>query len=222
VSDAANPKQVYASAPFGVTVTKPPGFWARYLPDVIGAVLVLILIALFVRWRRALNRWRMDVRGLVAYLRRDQAQLSELAAKSRWSDSFRFAIREDPDQRAPRLDYEESGLPLYSVRRSGNREVTLTTPAGTQYEDILLDGSAVPVDGAKLQLAFAEDRRRPVPWWASRADRGPRRRRKKHGPRSPVTAPAPVQQPRTESSSTPEAASPAHPESQEPTNTELW
>jgi hypothetical protein len=218
---AANSKQVYASAPFDVTVTKPPGFWAKYLWDVIGAVIVLILIALFVRWRRAVHRWRMDVRGLVAYLQRDGTQLSELAAPSRWNDSFRFAIR-DPDERAPRLDYEESGLPLYSVRRSGNREVTLTTPAGTEYEDIVLGGPAVSVGGTKLQLALVEDRRRPVPWWAARTDRGPRRRRKKHVPRSTATASTPGQESQTQFPSTPEAVSPAQPASQEPTNNELW
>jgi hypothetical protein len=162
----------------------------------------------------------MDVRGLVAYLRRDGTQLAELAAKSRSSDSFRFAIR-DPDDRKARLDYEESGLPLYTVRRSGNREVTLSTPTGAEYEDIALGADAVPVDGTKLQLTFAEDRKRPVPWWAARTDRGPRRRRKKHGPRPTRLPSAAGQQPQTPPDK-PEPNSSAPPASKEPTDHELW
>jgi von Willebrand factor type A domain len=224
-ADATNPQHVYANAQFDVTVTKPPGFWAKYLWYVIGAAIALILIALFVRWRRAINRWRMDVRGLVAYLLRDETQLSELAAKSRWSDSFRFAIR-DPDDRAPRLDYEESGLPLYSVRRSGNREVTLTSPAGAEYEDIVLGRDVVAADGTKLRLAFTEDRKRPVPWWAASTDRGPRRRRRKQTPRFAATAATAKQERQTQQAQpdgTPGGVTPAdQPPSQEPTDDELW
>jgi hypothetical protein len=224
VADAANPGHVYASAPFDVTVTKPPGIWAKYQGYIIGAIIALILLALFVRWRRAVTRWRMDVRGLVAYLRRDGAQLAQLPAKIRWNDAFRFAIQ-DPAEQTPRLNYEESGLPLYSVRRSGNREVTLTTPAGAVYEDVGLGGDAVPVEGSKLQLAFAEDRKRPKPWWAAGTDRGPRRRRKKRGPRPPVPPiSAASGPPQASSSSTPETVGPAPSASQEPVNTdsELW
>jgi len=219
VTNAAN-QQSLAEAQFDVTVTKPPGFWAKYLWYFIGGLIALILSALFVRWRRAVNRWRMDVRGLVGHLRQDGAEVSKLPAKARGGDSFRFAIR-DPDERTPKLDYEESGLPLYIVRRSGNREVTMTTPVGAEYEDIVLGGAAVPVTGTKLELAFTEDRKRPVPWWAAGTDRGPRRRHKKRRPPSTAATPVPGPPP-PESLGTPEAVNPAPPASQKPTNSELW
>ncbi|MGO9780146.1 MAG: vWA domain-containing protein [Streptosporangiaceae bacterium] len=221
VADAANPSHSYATASFDVTVTRPPGIWDKYGGYIIGAIILLILIALFLRWRRAVTRWRMDVRGLTTYLRRDGAQLSELPAKSRPSDSFRFVIQ-DLDERAPRLDYEESGLPPYTIRRSGNREVTLTTPAGVEHEDVVLGQDAVPVPGTKLQLAFDDDRRRPKPWWVAGAARGPRRRRKKPQPPAPPSFGTPGQEPLTPTPGAPEPTRPAEPSSEGPATNELW
>ena len=63
-------------ASFDVTVTKPPGIWGEYHWYIIGAIILLLLILLFLRWRRAVTRWRMDVRGLTAYLRRDERSCS--------------------------------------------------------------------------------------------------------------------------------------------------
>ena len=187
VVDAADPALVYNQEAVEVTVTKPPGFLAKYLWDIVGAAIVLILIVLFILWRRALHRWRVDVRGLVAILRRDSEQLGELRAPGKWDDSFRFAIRDEHEQTA-RLDYPQPGLSLYSVRRTGDREVTLTTPTGEKYEDIVLGGVGESIEGTGLVLSFV-DRKRPTPWWASGAARG------SHRPRSPRPAamPAPDQ-----------------------------
>ena len=217
VTDAAT-GQTMTKASFDVTVTKPPGIWGKYHWYIIGAIILLLLILLFLRWRRAVTRWRMDVRGLTAYLRRDETQLSELPAKSRAGDSFRFVI-EDLEERAPRLNYEETGLAPYIVRRSGNREVTLMTPVGGQFEDVVLGQDAVPVAGTKLQLAFADDRRRPKPWWAAGVDRGPRRRRGKPRPPAPPSYGTPGQPPSGPTTpGAPEPVGPAGPSSQEPTN----
>jgi von Willebrand factor type A domain len=221
VAAEANPSNIYASAPIDVQVTKPPGFWAQYLKYIIGAIILLILLAVFVYWRRKVSKWRMDVRGLVAYLQRDGAPVSELPAPGRPGNSFRFVIK-NLEERSPLLDYEASGLPPYTVRRSGNREVDLITPAGLRNEDVVLSGPAVPVAGTKLELAFDEDRKRPRPWWAAGADRGPRRRRNKDKQRVPQwTPPAPEQEPPDQPSVGTETVSPAQPASQEPTS-ELW
>ena len=216
-AEAGNPSHVFDTASFDVTVTKPPGIWGKYHWYIIGAIILLLLILLYLWWRRAVTRWRMDVRGLTAYLRRDQAQLSELPAKSRAGDSFLFVIQ-DPEGRSPQLDYEESGLPPYTVRRSGNREVTLTTPVGGRFEDVVLGQDAVPVAGTKLQLAFSDDRRRPKPWWAAGVDRGPRRRRKKPRPSAPPSFGTPGQPPSDPAPGAPEPVGPAGPPSPEPTN----
>jgi hypothetical protein len=215
VTDAGTGHMI-TSASFDVTVTKRPGIWDMYREYIIGAAILLLLILLFLRWRRAVTRWRMDVRGLTAYLRQDETQLSELPAKSRAGDSFRFVI-EDPEGRAPRLNYEESGLAPHIVRRSGNREVTLMTPAGEQFEDVVLGQDHVPVAGTKLQLAFTDDRRRPKPWWAAGVDRGPRRRRKKPRPPAPPVFGTPGQPPPGPTPGAPDPA-PGGPSSQEPTN----
>lgn len=215
----ASSGQVLATASFDVTVTKPPGFWAKYGSYIIGAIILLLLLLLFLRWRRAVTRWRMDVRGLSAYTRRDGTQLSELSARSRAADSFLFVIQ-DPEGRAL-LNYEDPRLAPYIVRRSGNREVTLTTPAGAQYENVVLGQDAVPVAGTKLQLAFDDDRRRPKPWWVLGADRGPRRPRRKRGPSAPPSFGTPGQPPFGTPGEPPSGPPPGAPEPVGPTS-ELW
>ena len=215
--DAGNPSHVFNTASFDVTVTKPPGIWDKYHWYIIGVIILILLLLLYLWRRRAVTRWRMDVRGLTAYLRRDQTQLSELPAKTRAGGSFLFVIQ-DPEGRSPQLDYEESGLPPYTVRRSGNREVTLTTPAGARFEDVVLGQDAVRVAGTKLQLAFTDDRRRPKPWWAAGVDRGPRRRRKKPRPPAPPSFGTPGQPPSAPTPGAPEPVEPAGPASPGPTN----
>ena len=217
---AANAKsgQVLATASFDATVTKPPGFWAKYEWYFIGAIIALILLLVLWRWRRAVHEWRMDVRGLAAHLRRDGAQLAQLDAPSRRSESFRFVIQ-NPDDRSPQLNYEGPGL-TYLVRRSGNREVTVTPPGGAQLEDVVLGEQTVPVEGTQLQLAFDEDRRRPRPWWVGRADRGPRRRRPKRSAQQWQQTPR-EQQPQPGPSVAQETISPAPPTGEQPTS-ELW
>ncbi|MGD0066798.1 MAG: VWA domain-containing protein [Streptosporangiaceae bacterium] len=215
--DAGNPSHAFNTASFDVMVTKPPGIWGKYRWYIIGLIILLVLILLYLWRRRAVTRWRMDVRGLTAYLRREETQLSELPAKTRAGDSFFFVIR-DPEEKTAQLDYAESGLPPYTVRRSGNREVTLTTPAGARFEDVVLGQDSVPVASTKLQLAFTDDRRRPRPWWAAGVERGPRRRRRKLRPPAPPSFGTPGQPPSAPTPGAPEPAGPAGPASPEPTN----
>ena len=215
--DAGRPGHIFNTASFDVTVTKPPGIWGKYHWYIIGVIVLILLLLLYLWRRRAVNRWRMDVRGLTAFLRQDQTQLSELPAKSRAGDSFLFVIQ-DPEGRSPQLDYEEAGPPPYTVRRSGNREVTLTTPTGAQFEQVVLGQDAVPVAGTKLQLAFTDDRRRPKPWYAAGIDRGPRRRRKKRRPLAPPSLGTPGQPPSGPAPGPPEPVGPAGPASPGPTN----
>jgi hypothetical protein len=215
--DPANPSHAFGTASFDVTVTKPPGIWAKYGLYIIVAIILFLLLLAFLLWRRAVTKWRMKVEGLTAYLRSGEAQVSELQASSRAGDSFRFVIQ-DPDGRSPRLDYEQPGLAPYIVKRSGHREVTLTTPAGQQHEDVVLGQDTVPVEGTKLSLTF-DDSRRPKPRWVAGADRGPRRRRKKR-PQAPSNRtpgqPLPDLAPGAQQS-----AEPAEPSSQGPAS-ELW
>jgi hypothetical protein len=185
--DAANPAVVYGVQSLEVTVTKPPGFWAQYLWDVIGIILAIIALILFIIWRRALHRWRMDVRGLVVLLQREGAQLYRLNAKDLWDDSFRFALREENGHYL--LDYPQPGLSEYTAVRSGNREVALTTPTGETHKHITIGGQGDPVPGTGLDLAFA-DRSHIGPWWTLGAARGPRRPDKDKSPTSVRAKPA--------------------------------
>ena len=121
VVDAANPSVVYSEALLVVTVTRPPGFLAQYLPDVLGILVAIILAILAVLWRREVVRRRKDVRGLVAILRRQGEQLgAELRAPGRWSDVFRFIIRDEAEPTA-RLDQPLRRISEYMSRRPGPR-----------------------------------------------------------------------------------------------------
>jgi von Willebrand factor type A domain len=188
VADAANPGLVYNEATLNIAVTRPPGFIAKYLWDIIGIIAALILVVLFVLWRRELHRRRVDVRGLIAILRRDGEQLgAELRAPSKWSDSFRFIVR-DEGEPTVRLDYPQPGFSLYTVRRSGNGEVTLVTPAGERYEHVVVGGPGEHMERGGLELAF-RDKSRP------RAAGRPARAARPQDSQGGRGAPVPGQQP---------------------------
>ena len=197
VVDAANPAIVYNEATLNVAVTKPPGFIAKYLWDIIGIIVAIILAILFVLWRRELHRRRVDVRGLIAILRRNGEQLgAELRAPSKWSDSFRFIVRDESEPTA-RLDYPQPGFSLYTVRRSGNGEVTLLTPAGERYEHVVVGGPGEPLEHSGLELAF-RDKRRPGaagrPARPARSQNGQRGQRGQSGRGGQEPAPQPHDQ----------------------------
>jgi von Willebrand factor type A domain len=164
VVDAANQSLVYNTETLNVTVTKPPGFFAKYLWDIVGIIALILLVILAVLWRRAVIRRRKDVRGLVAILRRNGDQLGrELLAPNRWSDVFRFMIRDEAEPTA-RLDFPQPGFSEYQVRRSGPNEVKLMTPAGGEPYDVVVGGPGETMDHNGLELAF-RDTRRPRGGW---------------------------------------------------------
>ena len=164
---AANPGQRLQRRPtLNVTVTKPPGFLAKYLWDIIG-----ILVADHPGHpRRALAAARSaadrkDVRGLVAILRRDGEQLGrELAGAEqvvRRVPASSSATRLEP---TARLDYPQAGVaPMYQVRRSGRGEVRLTTPTGLRAVRGRGRRARARHGHNGLELAF-RDTRHPAGW----------------------------------------------------------
>ncbi len=159
--DAANPSLVYSDVTMNVTVTKPPGFLAKYMWAILGILVLIVLAVLAWLWLRAAHRRKVDVRGLIAILRHDGEQLgAELKAPSKWSDIFRFIIR-DEEQQTARLDYPQPGFSAYTVKRTTNGEVRLITPAGERY-DVVVGGPGEVMEDNGLELAFRDLRRRRV------------------------------------------------------------
>ena len=188
VVDAANPSLVYNETTLNVAVTKPPGFLDKYLWDIIGLIALIILVILALLWRRAVIRRRKDVRGLVAILRRNGEQLGrELPAPNRWSDAFRFIVRDEAEPTA-RLDFPQAGFSEYRVRRSGPGEVKLMAPAGGEPYDIVVGGPGELMDHNGLELAFRDTRRPQGGRSGWGGGRGPDRRVSSSRP-APTTSP---------------------------------
>jgi von Willebrand factor type A domain-containing protein len=188
--DAANSGTVYNDATLNLTVTKPPGFLAKYLWDIIGLIALIILAVLAALWRRSVIRARKDVRGLIVTLRRNgDQQGAELKAPNRWSDVFRFVIKDESEPDA-RLDFPQAGYREYLVRRSGPTEVKLHTPAGGEPYDVVVGGPGEVMDHNGLELAFREARPR-------RGRRGRPSRPSRPSPRTsrPQPQPQPTPQP---------------------------
>ncbi|MGH3159532.1 MAG: hypothetical protein ACRDNF_23560, partial [Streptosporangiaceae bacterium] len=161
VADAANPNVVYTNATINVNVTKPPGFLGKYLWAIVGVIALIILALLAAWWIRAARRRKIDVRGLIAMLRRNGEQMgAELRAPSKWSDAFRLIIR-DEEQPTARLDYPQTGFSVYTVTRAGNGQVRLMTPVGERY-DVVIGGPGEHLDHNGLELAFRDTRRQRV------------------------------------------------------------
>lgn len=160
IVDAANPSIVYNATTFESTVTKPPGFIAKYFWLIIGALALIALSVAAILWRRAVIRARKDVRGLVATLRRDGQELGRpLQAPSRWDDTFRFIVR-DEDEPTARLDFPQSGYPVYLIKRSRPGEITLMTPASAEPYEVVVGGPGAVMEHNGLELAFRDIRRR--------------------------------------------------------------
>ena len=157
VVDAANPGTVYSAGTLDVTVTRPPGFVARYLWAIVGVVILLILAALFALWRRRVRRNAADVRGLYAIIRRDgEPAGAELKAPNKQADTFRFVIRDETLPEA-RLDFpSRSDDEPYMARRGRRGQVDVVTPIREQYE-ITIGGSGEPLPSG-LRLAFRDVR----------------------------------------------------------------
>ncbi len=168
----ANSGHLYdSSAPLQFMVTKPPGFLAKYLWDIVGAVILIALIAAFLLWRRARHRAKVNVQDLVATLRIGGEQKGlELQAEQKWSEVFSFIIRGE-DTSDPHLAYpprEWTGS-LYLVRRSSSGMVTLFAPTRPKPYELEVSGPGVVMDNG-LELSFRDKRRHhnvakpPDPW----------------------------------------------------------
>lgn len=179
IVDAANPSIVYNATSLVVTVTKPPGFIAKYFWLIIGLLALIALIIAAIFWRRAVIRARKDVRGLVATLRRDGQELGRpLPASGRWADTFSFIIR-DEDEPTARLDFPTPGYAVYLVTRSRPGEIKLMTPAGGKPYEMVVGGPGVTMDHNGLEISFRDTLRRQT-----RAGTG-------IAPRSKPTSPTP-------------------------------
>ena len=160
VVDTADPGVVYSDVTIYLTVTTPPGFLAKYLWVITGLLALIILALLAALWRHAALRSQVDVRGLVVMLRRDGEQTgTELRAPTRWSDTFRFVIR-DEAQPTARLDHPHPGSLAYTVTRAGSDEISLMTPAGERF-DVAVGGPGHTLKHNGLELAFREARHQP-------------------------------------------------------------
>ncbi len=158
----------YTTATDVITVTKPPGFVAKY--KWYGLAIILLIIALIAGWwwRRQVIRDRKNVRGLVAILRRDGRPVGkELGAEEGYSEVFPFIIREEASP-AARLDHPPRGatMGVYQVRRGTRGMVRLTAPAGLRPYEIEVGGSGQTL-GNGLELAFRDSRH---PDWTASGD----------------------------------------------------
>ena len=142
--DAANPGLVYSDATLNVTVTKPPGFLAKYLWEIIGilALIILVILALLLAargppqdrvtcaaWSRSsgatASRWARNLRRRASGPRR-----SASSSATRTAD------------RPARLPAAGADLRIYQVRRAGHGEVRLIDACGPQPYDV--ESSAGP------------------------------------------------------------------------------
>ncbi|GAA1985938.1 hypothetical protein GCM10009799_09250 [Nocardiopsis rhodophaea] len=150
---------VGSAAPLTVTVRPAPGiierYWWAWTLMLIGVVALTAAIAV----RNARVRARRDVRGLVAELYLgDQRVGPELRAPSRWSDTFKFTVREPegPGQE-PRLDTPDRGAACYIAFRTPPDSVRIRTPHD-QTRTVKIGGSGTQLSDGLL-LAFRDERR---------------------------------------------------------------
>jgi hypothetical protein len=160
VADAADPSTTYGSGQLLITVVSPPSVIGKYRWHILGALLLLVLLALAAYARRRGRRAAADVHDLFAMLRggSEGATVSQLKAPSRWSDTFRFVIREE-EGRSPRLDSRKPGDEEYEARREVVRSrrtgaVSVITPQGEELRVSLGGpGEELPIG---VRLAFRD------------------------------------------------------------------
>jgi von Willebrand factor type A domain len=185
VTAVASPGTVYADGPpLTITVTKPPGFIAKYLWVIIAILIALIVIIAAVLAMRARRRYNADARPLRAGISHDGAPRgAELKPLGKWSDTFRFIIRDEDDEYA-RLEHPDPAdpAPVYTVKRSGRGQVRLWTPRG-EDKDVTLGGAGVLLDSG-LRLSLRDTRR-------ASSGRPSRSRPSAPPPQPPPTSPSP-------------------------------
>jgi len=137
------------------SANRPPGFLARYLWEIVGVVVLLILAVLLAFLRRR-ARLAADVRGLSAVIRRNGEPVGpDLRAPSKQNQTFRFVIR-DEGELTERLDYARPDDSVYVARRGKIGQVRVETPTGELY-DITVGSSGEPLPSG-LWLAFRDAR----------------------------------------------------------------
>jgi von Willebrand factor type A domain len=151
--------QVLNTATQGFTVTRPPGFLAKYWWAILALVVVVILAILAALWRRRVIRDRKNVRGVESTLWRDGEQKGRpLSAEKRYDEVFEFIIIGD-DTANPHLDHKgRATTGVYQVRRGKPGYLRLVAPsAGLKPYDVELHGPRVDV-GNGLELSFRDTR----------------------------------------------------------------
>jgi hypothetical protein len=159
VTDAADPGVVYADQLLDVTVTKPPGFLAKYLWVLIGILALLALIVAAVLLVRAERRRQADVRPLRATISRGDEQKGDtLRPSGKWADSFPFVILDEDNDYARLAAWTPgSGETAYTTRRAGPGRVRVWTPAGAEHE-IIVGSDGAQLDNG-LRLSFRDGRK---------------------------------------------------------------
>jgi hypothetical protein len=160
VVSAADPSVRYGQGQLTVTVLRPPGFIGKYRWEILGAIVLIAAVVLALTARRRARRRAVDVRGLYAILRDSSGDrvISELKAPGRWSDTFRFVIREE-EGRSPRLDTRKPGDAEHEARREVARRrrtgtVIVASPEGEEYR-VLIGSPGEPIPG-DVRLAFRD------------------------------------------------------------------
>ena len=152
--------QVLNTAQQNFSVTKPPGFLAKYWWLLLAIAILLILAVLAWLWRRAVMRDRKNVRGLEVTLMRDGEQKGKLDAPGevRYSEVFSFLIKDEgtPHPYLSHLGRETMGV--YQLRREKKPGfLRLVAPSALKPYEAELHGAPVVLDNG-LQLTFSDTR----------------------------------------------------------------
>jgi hypothetical protein len=151
--------QVLNTAQQDFTVTKPPGFLAKYWWAILALVVLAILAILAALWRRQVIRDRKNVRGVEITLWRGGEQKGRpLSAEKKYDEVFEFAIIGD-DTPNPHLDHKgRATTGVYQVRRGKPGYLRLVAPgAGLKPYDVELHGPRADL-GNGLELSFRDTR----------------------------------------------------------------
>ncbi|WP_170991134.1 vWA domain-containing protein [Herbidospora galbida] len=155
-----DPSMTFAEGLLTVTVERPPTTWERIRAYVFTALAVLALIAFALwQWRLAWKR-RVAVKGLkVSLLLEGEPLGTELVAPSRWSDVFRFTVRDVGADHPLLAGYDAAqGDELYTAVRDGDGAVQLQVP-GEERRLLPFGEESRPIPGG-YRLSFRDTGKR--------------------------------------------------------------
>jgi hypothetical protein len=145
------------------TVTKPPGFLAKYWWAILVLVVLVILAILAALWRRQVVRDRKNVRGLEITLRLGGEQKGRplSAPDKKYDEAFPFVINDEGTPN-PWLDHPGRAVTagMYQVKRGKRgylRLVGPNVPDAPKPYDAELHGAPVVLNGG-LELSFTDTR----------------------------------------------------------------